>query len=102
MTVPLVLGLLTGNVLQWAVGLVGLLFVLGTYPFWEAPTPGSGRTFRYCKWAALVVAFVSIILWAPLGFLAVHPILVHAASEWRRMALRKKLPTDRWPPGLYM
>jgi hypothetical protein len=82
----------------WYLGavLVGLLLA-GLLP---VDTLARGRTYRWAKWTALIGGAALTgwygTPWAPLAVL-----LVSAHFDYFRMSIRRKLPVNQWPKGLY-
>jgi hypothetical protein len=63
---------------------------------WPINTPGRSRSFRLIKWAILFTGLL-IFFWPwHWGIL-----IVYIYGEWRRNLLRRKLPTQEWPPELF-
>jgi len=74
-----------------------LVCLLGlTASTWPINTAARSRSFRVVKWTALSAGLLIFFYpwhWGILGF--------YISSEWRRHALRRKLPIDQWPPELF-
>ena len=73
-------------------------------PFMPIYTVSRGRVYRAIKWTVMLSSIVLLFgvdsrngLW--LISCCFFPILY---TEWKRMVIRRKLPTSRWPKQLYL
>lgn len=78
--------------------------VLITTPYLPVYTASRARVFRFLKWIALVgalwLAFApNPLQWSWLWISSLWPI---AWIEWKRIAIRRKLPVAQWPKQLYL
>ena len=80
------------------------LAVVFVMPFLPVYTKSRSRIARFVKWMvlaglpllafggdALKYSWLLIAVWSPIAWV-----------EWRRMALRRKLPIEQWPKQLYL
>ncbi|MGA2114641.1 MAG: hypothetical protein ABSH56_07815 [Bryobacteraceae bacterium] len=80
---------------------VGFLFIT---PFLPVYTPARSRIVRYLKWVVLAglpfLAFGADAL--KFSWLLIASLWPVAWVEWTRIAIRRKLPIERWPKHLYL
>lgn len=81
--------------------LMGILFLT---PFLPIYTPSRGRFFRLIKWTLMIGGVVLLfgrdaLNWSWLLASCFFPVFW---TEWKRMAIRRKLPIAQWPKQLYL
>jgi hypothetical protein len=98
--------LVMGNIdLARGLLVLGLLMAIAFIPpFLPIYTPSRGRVFRAIKWSVMIgsVALLfgrNALQWSWLLASCVFPIFW---NEWKRIAIRRKLPVGHWPKQLYL
>lgn len=81
--------------IAFGVGAVILALAALTLPVY---TPARSRVFRWLRWAWLAGLLVTFR--HPENMLILAAVWV--SIDWERIALRRKLPADRWPKALHL